>query len=97
VLLGNNISFEKCRKLFDHDTKTCFCIELFTLHYNASMSCKAIVPKTVVIVILAMKLGKFLIAKSLKLGNRYLISIICMLLIACRIFSANNYSIEEFF
>jgi len=38
-----------------------------------------------------MKLSKFLIAKSLKLGYRYL-SIICMLLFACRIFSANNHS-----
>jgi len=45
------------------------------------MSCKAIVPKTAVIVFLAMikviviKLVKFLIAKSLKLGHRYLISV----------------------
>jgi len=30
--------------------------------------------------------------KSLKLGRRYLIFTICMLLFACRIFSANNYS-----
>jgi len=50
------------------------------------MSCKAIVPKTAVIVfvamikVIAMKLVKFLIAKSLKLGYRYLISTICMLL-----------------
>jgi len=46
-----------------------------------------------------MKIVKFLIAKSLKLGHRYLISIICMLLLGCRIFSANNYSIviEEVF
>jgi len=39
------------------------------------MSCKAIVPKTAVIVflavikVIAMKLAKFLIAKSLKLGH----------------------------
>jgi len=56
------------------------------------------VPKTAVIVflvkikVLQMKLAKFLIAKSFKLGHRYPISIICMLLFACRIFSANNYS-----
>jgi len=43
------------------------------------MSCKAIVPKTAVIVflamikVIAMKLVKFLIAKSLKLDHRYLI------------------------
>jgi len=49
------------------------------------------VPKTAAIVFLAMikiiaiKLAKFLIAKSLKQGPMYLISIICMLLIACRI------------
>jgi len=49
---------------------------LLTLHRNTSMSCKAIVPKTAVIIILAMikiiamKLEKFLIVKSLKLGNR---------------------------
>jgi len=55
-----------------------------------SMSCRVIVPKTAVIVFLAMikliaiKLVKVLIAKSLKLGHRYLISIICMLLFACR-------------
>jgi len=57
---------------------------------------KAIVLKTAVFIFLAMikviaiKLAKFLIAKSLKLGYMYLISIICMLLFACRIFSANN-------
>jgi len=62
------------------------------------MSCKVIVPKTAVIVfvamikVIAMKLLKFLIAKSFKLGDRYLISTICMLLFACRIFSANNNS-----
>jgi len=62
------------------------------------MSCKVIVPKTAVIVFVAMikvnamKLVKFLIAKSLKLDYRYLISTICMLLFACRIFSVNNYS-----
>jgi len=62
------------------------------------MSCKDIVPKTAVIVfvamikVIAMKLVKFLIAMSLKLDHRYFISIICMLLFACRIFSANNYS-----
>jgi len=62
------------------------------------MSYKVIVQKTAVIVFLAMikliamKLVKFLIAKLLKLGHRYRISIICMLLLACRIFSANNYS-----
>jgi len=56
------------------------------------------VPKTAVIVfaamikVIAMKLVKFLFAKSLKLGHRYLISIIFMLLFECRIFSANNYS-----
>jgi len=42
--------------------------------------------------VIAMKLVKILIAKSLKLDHRYLITIICMLLFACRIFSANNYS-----
>jgi len=47
------------------------------------------VPKTAVIVFLTMikviatKLEKCLIAKSLKLGHRHLISIICMLLLAC--------------
>jgi len=62
------------------------------------MSCKAIVPKTAVIVfvamikVTAMELVKFLIAKSLKLDYRYLFSIICMLVFACRIFSAHNYS-----
>jgi len=67
------------------------------------MSCKAIVPKTTVIVfviavklamikVIAMKLAKLLITKSLKLGHRYLISIICMLVLACRIFSANKYT-----
>jgi len=62
------------------------------------MCYKAIVPKTAVIVFIAMikviaiKFVKFLIAKSLKLGHRCLISIICMLLFVCRIFSANNYS-----
>jgi len=46
------------------------------------VSCNAIVPKTAVIVfiamieVIAMKLAKFLIAKSLKLGHRYLISMI---------------------
>jgi len=35
---------------------------------------------------MSMKLAKFLIAKSLKLGPKYLISVICMLLLACRIF-----------
>jgi len=39
-----------------------------------------------------MKLVKFLIANSLKLDCRYLISIICMHLFTFRIFSANNYS-----
>jgi len=53
------------------------------------MSCKVIVPKTAVIVfvamikIIAMKLVKFLIAKSMKLDYRYLISIFCMLLFTC--------------
>jgi len=42
--------------------------------------------------VIAMKLVKFLIAKSLKLDPRYLISIICMLLFGCRIFSVNIYS-----
>jgi len=42
--------------------------------------------------VIAMKLVKILIAKSLKLDHRYLISIICMLLFAWRIISANNYS-----
>jgi len=62
------------------------------------MSCKAIVLKTAVIIflvmikVIAMKLAKFLIAKSLKLDHRYLISIIYMLLFTCRIFSANIYS-----
>jgi len=62
------------------------------------MSCKAFVPKTTVIVfvamikVIAMKLVKFLVAKSLKLDNRYLISIICMLFFTCRIFSVNSYS-----
>jgi len=43
--------------------------------------------------VIVMKLAKFLIAKSLKLGHSYFISIICMLLLACsRIFSANNHS-----
>jgi len=62
------------------------------------MSCRVIVPKTTVIVFVAMfkvtaiKLVKFLIAKSLKLDYRYHISIICMLVFACRIFSPNNYS-----
>jgi len=64
------------------------------------MCCKAIVPKTAVIVfvavamikIIAMKLAKILVAKSLKLDYRYLISVICMLLFACRIFSASIYS-----
>jgi len=61
------------------------------------MTCKAIIPKRAVIVFLAMikviaiQLAK-LIAKSLKLGQRYLISIVCMLLFACKIFSENNYS-----
>jgi len=47
------------------------------------MSCKAIVSKTAVIDFLAMikviaiKLAKFSIAKSLKLGQRYFISTIC--------------------
>jgi len=68
------------------------------MHWNASMSCKAIVLKTAVIVfvamikVIAMKLVKFLIVKSLKLDYRYLISTICMHIFACRIFSANNYS-----
>jgi len=68
-----------------------------------SMSCKAIVSKTAVIVFVAMikviavKLVKFLIAKLLKLDHRYLISTICMLLFACRIFSANNIAIEKVF
>jgi len=64
------------------------------------MSCKAIAPKTAVIVFVAMaaiKLVKFLIAKSLKLNHRYLISIICVLLFACRIFSATIIVIEEDF
>jgi len=62
------------------------------------MNCKNIVPKTAVIVfvamikVIAMNLVKFLIAKSLKLDYRYVTSIICMLLFTCRIFSANNYS-----
>jgi len=62
------------------------------------MSGKAIVPKLAVIVflamikVIAMKPVKFLIAKSLKLGHRYIICIICMLLFAYRIFLANNYS-----
>jgi len=60
------------------------------------MSCKAIMPKTAVIGFLAMikviaiKLAKYLIAQSLKLGHRYLISIICTLFLGCRIFSPNN-------
>jgi len=54
------------------------------------MSCKAIDSKTAVFVYLAMikviaiKLAKFLIAKSLKLGHCYLISIICTVLLQCR-------------
>jgi len=63
-----------------------------------------LLPKTAVIVflamikVIAMKLAKFLITKSLKLGHRYLISIICMLLFAYRIFSANNnIAIKEVF
>jgi len=40
--------------------------------------------------VIAIKLVKFFIAKSLKLNHRYLISIMCMLLFACRIFSAIN-------
>jgi len=65
------------------------------------MSCKVIVLKTAVIVflaiikVIAMKLAKFLIAKSFKLGHRCLISIICMLLFACRIFLANNFIVIE--
>jgi len=42
--------------------------------------------------VIAMKLVKFLNANSLKLGYRYLISIICMFLFTYRIFSANDYS-----
>jgi len=44
--------------------------------------------------VIAIKLVKFFIAKSLKLDYRYLISIICMLLFTCRIFSV---AIEEDF
>jgi len=60
------------------------------------MSCKVIVLKTAMIdflamiKVIAMKLAKFWIAQSLKLGYRYLISIICMILLASRIFSASN-------
>jgi len=59
------------------------------------MSCKAIVPKTAVIVfvarikVIAMKLVKFLIAKSLKLGHRYLISL--FLLSACFFLHAESF------
>jgi len=57
------------------------------------MSCKDIVPNTAVIIFVVMiKVIAMKLAKSLILGNRYLISIICMLLLACRIFSVNNYS-----
>jgi len=42
--------------------------------------------------VIALKLVKLLFAESLKLGHRYLISIICKLLFACRFFSANNYT-----
>jgi len=48
-------------------------------------------------------LWSFLIANSLKLDYRYLISIICMLLFTCRIFSAKNLcfsksaSLQQFF
>jgi len=44
----------------------------------------------VMIKVITIKLVTFLIAKSLKLNYRYLVSIICMLLLTCRIFSANN-------
>jgi len=46
----------------------------------------------IMIMVIAIKLAKFLTAKSLKLGHRYFISIIYMLHFACRIFSVNNYS-----
>jgi len=42
--------------------------------------------------VIAIKLAKFLISKLLKLNHIYLISIICMLLFACkRIFSVHDY------
>jgi len=56
------------------------------------MSCKVNVLKTAVIVflaiikVIAMKFAKVLIAKSLKVDHRYLISIICMLLLTSKIF-----------
>jgi len=62
------------------------------------MSCKAIVLKTAVIVFLGMikviatKLMKFLIAKSLKLGHRYLIFIIFMLFFRGKSFQQTIYS-----
>jgi len=68
------------------------------------MSCKDVVPKTAVIVFVAMikvnamKLVKLLNAKSLKLDHRYLIFIICMLLFACiESFQQTIIEIEEVF
>jgi len=67
------------------------------------MSCKAIVPKTAVVVFVAMikviaiKPAKFLIAKSLKLGRSYLISIICMLLLRVESLQQTFIVIKEVF
>jgi len=55
------------------------------MHWNTSMSCKAIVPKTAVIVFLQWSMNEtckvFFITESLKLGHRYLISMICIMLL----------------
>jgi len=69
----------------------CF-IEYFTLHRNSSLGYKVNGPETTVIVflamikVIAMQFAEFFIAKSLNLEHRYIISIICMLLLACKIF-----------